>query len=139
MFEHGTRYAWGPCLLAHLYIDMHEVSYWGGSSIFAGVTLLHVWSWEHIPVTRPNGVLDWDPEDLYSYRYGDFLHCTWPSQLSYWCHVIDHMSSFIWRPWLDCDAWHDDQENLPFFQQTHWLIDRVNSLLEHYFQDRVLH
>lgn len=76
MFEHGTRYAWGMCLLAHLYRDMHEVAYRGARSIFASVFLLHVWAWEHNPVTKPDGILDQTLEDPYSYHYGNFLHYT---------------------------------------------------------------
>ena len=51
MLEDGTRYAWGVCLLAHLYHNLHDVAYREGSSLSTGVTLLHVWAWEHIYIT----------------------------------------------------------------------------------------
>ena len=54
MLEDGTCYAWGVCLLAHLYHDLHDVAYQEGASLLATVTLLHVWTWEHIAITHPN-------------------------------------------------------------------------------------
>ena len=53
ILEDGTRYAWGVCVLAHLYHDLHDVVYRDGASLSAGVTLLHVWAWEHMSITCP--------------------------------------------------------------------------------------
>jgi len=45
-------YAWGLCVLTHLYHDMHFMVYRKGASLGCGFTLPHVWTWEHIVMTR---------------------------------------------------------------------------------------
>lgn len=42
MVTDGTRYAWGPCVLSHLYRELHEVVYQETSSLGVGITLLHI-------------------------------------------------------------------------------------------------
>lgn len=69
----GTTYAWGPCVLAHLYHDMHQVCYKGAMSISKGVSLLHVWAWERIMITWPEGVGERDANDPFLYIYYYFL------------------------------------------------------------------
>ncbi|XP_059066361.1 protein MAIN-LIKE 1-like [Cryptomeria japonica] len=51
MLHDGQQYAWGVTMLAQLYHDMHLVVYREYASLSAGVTLLHIWVWEHIAVT----------------------------------------------------------------------------------------
>ena len=51
MMEDGTHYAWGVCLLAHLYHDLHDVAYQDGASLLARVKLLHIWAWKNISIT----------------------------------------------------------------------------------------
>lgn len=55
MLHDGQQYAWGLAMLAQLYHDMHLVVYRDYASLSTGVTLLHIWVWEHIAVTRPLG------------------------------------------------------------------------------------
>ena len=43
-------FAWGPCMLGILYYYLHQVAYRGGLSINVGVTLLQIWTFEHIAV-----------------------------------------------------------------------------------------
>lgn len=50
--EH-TRFAWGQCLLAHLYYELHQFVYHGSIGLGCRVTLLRVWAYEHLSVTRP--------------------------------------------------------------------------------------
>lgn len=50
IITHGTRYAWGLCMLSHLHHDFHQVLYLRGASLSLGVTLIQVWTWEHIVV-----------------------------------------------------------------------------------------
>lgn len=33
MMEHRTHYAWGVCMLGHLYHDLHQAMYDGGTSL----------------------------------------------------------------------------------------------------------
>lgn len=56
MLHDGQQYVWGTTMLAQLYHDMHLVVYREYASLSAGVTLLHIWAWEHIAVTQPVGV-----------------------------------------------------------------------------------
>lgn len=68
MVTQGHRFAWGSCMLAHLYRDLHQVVYLGYTSLSVEVTLLQVWAWEHIPVVRP--LLDRDRPVGQAYAYG---------------------------------------------------------------------
>lgn len=61
MLHDGQQYAWGSVMLVQLYHDMHLVVYKEYVSLSAGVTLLHIWAWEHIAVTQPLGVQDKRP------------------------------------------------------------------------------
>ncbi|XP_059065331.1 protein MAIN-LIKE 2-like [Cryptomeria japonica] len=61
MVHDGVQYAWGFAMLTQLYHDMHLVTYKEYVSLSAGVTLLHIWAWEHIVVTPPVGVQDRRP------------------------------------------------------------------------------
>lgn len=40
MVMQGTRYAWGTCMLAHLYDELHHIVYGGGRSLAVGCSLL---------------------------------------------------------------------------------------------------
>lgn len=53
MIVHHRLYAWGPCLLAMLYYQLHGIVYPGYRSISCGVTFLQTWAWEHISISRP--------------------------------------------------------------------------------------
>ncbi|XP_059070759.1 protein MAIN-LIKE 2-like [Cryptomeria japonica] len=76
MVHDGVQYAWGAAMLAQLYHDMHLVVYREYASLSVGVTLLHIWAWEHIAVTRPLGVHDRQGRRPYIDRYRDLLHYT---------------------------------------------------------------
>lgn len=54
--DRPVQFAWGPVLLVSLYKDLHEYVYVDGRVLRAGVTLLHVWVWEHISVLCPHVV-----------------------------------------------------------------------------------
>ncbi|XP_059074222.1 protein MAIN-LIKE 2-like isoform X1 [Cryptomeria japonica] len=69
MVTQGRRFAWGSAMLAHLYRDLHEVVYLGYGSLSAGVTLLQVWCWEHIPAARPLADRDRPIGRAYAYGY----------------------------------------------------------------------
>lgn len=51
MVQNCAEYAWRATMLAQLYHDIHIVVDKEYASLFEGVTLLHIWSWEHILVT----------------------------------------------------------------------------------------
>lgn len=49
----GTVYAWGPCVLAMLYFQLHQIVYQRVQTLSCGVTLLQVWAFEHIAICQP--------------------------------------------------------------------------------------
>ena len=51
--EEGEVYYWGQTILAKLYHNLHMCTYWIQHTVGPGLTLLMVWSWEHIGVTHP--------------------------------------------------------------------------------------
>lgn len=44
MVWYRTRYAWGVCVLAHLYHELHQVVYDEAVSLAVGGTLLQIWA-----------------------------------------------------------------------------------------------
>lgn len=68
MVTQGRKFAWGSCMLAHLYRELHQVVYLGYTILSVGVTLLQVWAWEHIPIARP--LVDRDRPIGRAYAYG---------------------------------------------------------------------
>ncbi|XP_057820172.2 protein MAIN-LIKE 1-like [Cryptomeria japonica] len=62
MIHDGVQYAWGSVMLSQLYHNMHLVTYREYVGLSVGVTLLHIWAWEHIAVTRPLGAQDRQPQ-----------------------------------------------------------------------------
>lgn len=64
----GRRFSWGSYMLAHLYKELHQVVYLECMSLLVGVTLIQVWAWEHIVVTRP--LVDRDKPICFPYVFG---------------------------------------------------------------------
>lgn len=73
MVREGTRYAWGACVLAHLYMDLHEVVYHGITLLGVGITLLHIWAWENLPIMRPMCMRFRAIDQPYIYMYGGMM------------------------------------------------------------------
>jgi hypothetical protein len=53
MVMQGTQYAWGTCMLAHLYDELHHIVYSSGRSLAVGCSLLQIWPWEHFAIIQP--------------------------------------------------------------------------------------
>ncbi|XP_059068590.1 serine/threonine-protein phosphatase 7 long form homolog [Cryptomeria japonica] len=64
-------FAWGPCLLATLYHQMHGIAYLRQESIGCGITLIQMWAYEHITIFYPTLDVDLEPEKPYAYRVID--------------------------------------------------------------------
>lgn len=69
MVRQGHGFAWGSCMLAHLYRELHQVVYLGYTSLSTRVTLLQVWAWDYIPVSRPLADKDRPVGQAYAYGY----------------------------------------------------------------------
>lgn len=50
MVMQGTQYAWGSCMLVHLYDELHHIVYGRGQSFAIGCSLLQIWAWEHFAI-----------------------------------------------------------------------------------------
>ncbi|XP_059063972.1 serine/threonine-protein phosphatase 7 long form homolog isoform X1 [Cryptomeria japonica] len=108
MVTQGRQFAWGSCMLAHLYKDLHQVVYLGYNILLAGVTLLQVWAWEHIPVVRPLADKDRPVGRAYAYGYtGIVVQCKL-GKLEHWRRVVDDIDTVVWRPYMECEVWVED-------------------------------
>lgn len=135
MLSHGTRFAWGPCMLAHLYHDLHQFVYLGGCEISAGVTLLQIWAYKHITMIRLICYMGRGARQSYVHMYSMLVSKHWLGKMDYWGHVIDDIDIVIWQPYLDCEPWEEGETNLPYYYQTRCLIGRTTYIIERNFVD----
>lgn len=108
-------FAWGPVLLASLYRDLHEYMYMDDRALEAGVTLPHVWAWEHIVVLRQRVVsIMMVLDDPLVWRYKGCVSFTHTSEhrIPYWRRVLDEMQVFTLRPYLGQPGWADNADQL---------------------------
>jgi hypothetical protein len=103
MVRRSRIYAWGSCLLAHLYRELHLFVYRGSSSLAADVTLLQIWAWEHIAVARPLTHRQRPEGRPYSHMYCHRLVQRKLCKLEYWRQVFDDLDTVIWLPYVDCE------------------------------------
>lgn len=82
-------------MLAHLYKEIHQVVYLGYSSLLAGVTLLQVWVWEHIPIERPLVDRDRPVGRAYTYGYTSIVVQRKLGKLEHWQRVLDDIDTVI--------------------------------------------
>ena len=92
------------------------MAYSGGLSISVGVTLLQIWAYKHISVFWP--VVDWELVDdmPYVYSYRGVLAQGPLGYVTYFHHQLDTLDQFIWRPYIDCPGWEDDEVHLPYYR-----------------------
>lgn len=127
MITKGTWYAWGSCMLAHLYRELHQVVYQRATSLSVGITLLQVWAWEHIAVTRPL-----EDKERPVFGYADIVVQGKLGKLEYWCRVLDDLDSLIWRSYLDCEPWPKDDREMPFVYTSRYLIGQTSFIIERF-------
>lgn len=96
MVTQRHQFAWGSAILAHLYKDLHEVVYLSYESLSAGVTLLQVWAWEHIPIARPLVDRDRPVGCMYAYGYRGTVVQHKLGKLEHWRRVLDDIDMVIW-------------------------------------------
>lgn len=137
MMTEGTCDAWGPCVLAHLYKDLHEAVYREARSQGVGITLLHIWAWEHLPITWPVCLRFRAIDQPYVYMYGGLMSQPHLGK-EFWRRALDDLDTIIWRPNLDCDSWEDDGEALPYVFVTRFLIGHTSYYGERQFPGRVM-
>lgn len=84
MMTKGTHYAWGSYVLAHLYKEIHEAVYREMRSLAVRITLLHIWAWEHLPVTWPVCLRFRAIDQSYVYKYGGMVSQPHLGKLEFW-------------------------------------------------------
>ncbi|XP_059070641.1 protein MAINTENANCE OF MERISTEMS-like [Cryptomeria japonica] len=134
--EH-TRYAWGPCVLAHLYYELHQFVYHGSVGLGCRVTLLQVWAYEHLPITRPIHFRGRGQGRSFVHLYDMITSQPRIGRLEHWRRVIDDIDIVIWRLYLGCEEWEDDAVELPYTFRSRYLIGRMPYILERQLVDRV--
>lgn len=83
-------------MLVHLYQELHEVVYRGRGSLAVGVTLLHIWAWEHLPVTRPLSLRFRVVDQLYMFMYSGMMSQPHLGKLEWWRRALDDLDAVIW-------------------------------------------
>lgn len=58
-------------------------------------------------------------------------------KLEYWRRIVDDIEAVTWRPYLDCDAWDDDDIELGFLSDSMYLIGKSPRVLERFLFRRV--
>lgn len=79
-----SELAWGQCLLAHMFFEMHEVVYHDSKSFAAGALVLQIWAWEHILVLRPVYQAQCQPQEPVIYIYAGYVTQVWMGHTEYW-------------------------------------------------------
>lgn len=123
-----------------LHYQIYSVVYLRYRSISCGVTLLQVWDWVHISISKLVIHVDLYPEEPYTYRYTPDIGHRGLGNTLYWRYQIDILQHFIWRPYLDFPGWADDDQHLPFCRQQRFLIGRIvetQRIIEMYFVGHV--
>ena len=104
--EEGEVYYWGQTILVELYHDLHMCAYWTQCTIGLGLTLLMVWSWEHIRVTRP--ITRRETRYLgepYACRYWPPIQYTSIESVGFWSRCLDEIIMFDWTPYDGVEHW----------------------------------
>lgn len=90
-------------MLVHLYKDLHEALYQESRSLGVGIMLLHIWAWEHLPVTWPVCMRFRVIDEPYVFLYGGLMTHPHLGKLEFWPHALDDLDRVIWRPYIDCE------------------------------------
>ena len=99
-------YCWGQTILAELYHDLHMCAYRKQRTMGLGLTLLMVWSWEHIgvtwPITRQEAR---NPGEPFACRYWPPIQYTSIESVGFWQHFLDEIIMFDWTPYDGVEWW----------------------------------
>ncbi|XP_059073617.1 protein MAINTENANCE OF MERISTEMS-like [Cryptomeria japonica] len=124
-------------MLAHLYRDLHQVVYLGYNNLSAGVTLLQVWVWEHIPIARPLANRDRPVRCAYAYGYKGIVVQRKLGILEHWRRVLDDIDTVVSRPYMECEVWVEDGMEMPYVYMSRYLIGRMPFVIERFLHSQV--
>lgn len=142
-------YYWGQTILAELYRDLHMSAYQTQRTMAPGLTLLMVWSWEHIGVTRPITRAETRrPSEPFACRYRPPIQYTSTESVGFWRRCLDEIIMFDWTPYDGVEQWgtalaaggEDDSEDQMYLRYTQidcWLISRTAHIVMRYMPSRV--
>lgn len=125
-------------MLVHLYRDLHDVVYHEISSLGVGITLLHIWAWEHLLISRPMCLRFRAIDQLYVYMYGGMMTQPRLGKLEYWRRALDELDIVIWHPYRGCKQWEDNAEMMPSVFMGWFLIGRTTYVIERHLSGRVM-
>ena len=52
LLDELIHYGWGQCMLAHMYHEMHEITYKEAKSMEVGVYVTQVWAWKYLSILQ---------------------------------------------------------------------------------------
>ncbi|KAH9322949.1 hypothetical protein KI387_017588 [Taxus chinensis] len=135
----GDRYCWGQCILAHLYWDLHLITYHSQKTV-GPTSLLQIWSWDHITIGHPVG----------PFRVRDPEEPSYMAWVAAGGDVQGHLGSLfryrpefdelvaidvIWRPYRHFQ-WPEDATEFSVCLVEHFMIGSRSYIMELYRVDR---
>lgn len=124
-------------MLTHLYYELHQFVYHGSVGLGCRVTLLQVWAYEHLPVTRPIHFRGWGHGCSFVHLYDMITSQPRIDRLEHWRRVINEIDTVIWRSYRECEQWEDDVVDLPYTFESRYLIGQTPYVLERQLVDKV--
>lgn len=102
--EKGDLLCMGAMCVCALPQDLHEAVYRESRLLGVGITLLHIWAWEHFLVTRLVCMMFREIDQPYVFMYGGLMTQPHLGKLEFWQRALDDLDRVIWRPYTDCEA-----------------------------------
>lgn len=69
--------------------------------------------------------------------YSGIIIQTHMGKMDYWCRQIDDLDTVMWRPYLRCEAWLEDDGELPYMFCPHWMIGHSTFVIKRFFFHRI--
>ncbi|XP_059071254.1 serine/threonine-protein phosphatase 7 long form homolog [Cryptomeria japonica] len=108
--SHGLSVSWG------------QVIYDDVASLAFGCTLLQIWAWEHIAVTRLIGEIFRLAGAPYVMMYIKVTSHPMLEKLEYWRRALDDMDTVVWRLYRLCEPWPEDGFEVPYLFLSRFLL-----------------
>lgn len=100
------------------------------SSLGVGISLLHMWAWEHLPATWHVSLRVGVGDQPYVYMYGGMMSQPHLGRLDWWWRALDDLDIVIWRPYIEFGPWEDDAEVFSYVFMIWFLIGRTTYNME---------
>ena len=137
MVEAPEIFGWGQCMLAHLLHEMYEVVFHERKTMVAGVYILQIWAWEHLPVCRPIFEDVREPQEPYICKYTGHITQVHLGKTEHWRVQLDDLVSVVWRPFREIEDWDDGPRELPWMFSSRPLVGRTTTIIERFVISQV--